>query len=172
MPANQARLSPTAIRLRPVDPTDEAFLRRVHAGTLEREIALAGWEDDGQRTILEMQYTAQRRHYEQVFAGADFLVVEVDSQPVGRFSVDRSGPEWCLIEIALLPQHRNRGIGRVLVGQLQKQAEDARKAVRLSVEKLNTGSLRFFERLGFQITGDEGTHFRLVWSGREVDNTG
>ena len=60
-----------------------------------------------------------------------------DGRAAGRLIVDRSGEDILLIDVALLPEFRNGGIGSALVKQVMAEAAQAQKPLKLHVEKFN-----------------------------------
>jgi hypothetical protein len=58
-----------------------------------------------------MQFAAQQRHYQEHYADASFRVILRDGVPAGRLYVARWPTEIRIVDIALLPQYRNRGSG-------------------------------------------------------------
>ena len=153
----------TDITLRPVGGDDHDFLFQVYAGTREDELALTGWDDEKKHTFLEMQFTAQQTDYSARFPDSDHSIVMVAGDPVGRMWVGRWDDEIRLLDIALLPEHRNHGTGTVLLRRLQEEARHARKPLRHSVYKMNDGALRFYERLGFTVIEDLETYVLMEW---------
>ena len=153
---------PAIITLRPEDPRDEAFLYRLYASARAEEIAAWGWDKAQQEAFLKMQFNGQRQSYGWQYPEAERLIILRDEQPAGRMIVHRSDEELLLVDIALLPEHRNLGIGAMLIGSLLDEASLARKPVRLSVERSNPAK-RLYERLGFALVGDTGTHFHMEW---------
>ena len=67
-----------------------------------------------------------------------------------------------ILDITVLPEYRNGGIGISLVQELLDEAAHARKRVLIYVETYNP-SLRLFERLGFKSIAEEGANFLLEW---------
>jgi ribosomal protein S18 acetylase RimI-like enzyme len=152
----------SSITLRPIAPDDEAFLYRVYAGTRMEELAVTGWDEAQKELFLRMQFNAQHRYYQQTFPGASFQVIAWEDQPAGRLYVDRRADEISIIDIALLPDYRGRGIGSVLLTEVMAEASAARKPVRIYVERFNR-ALRWYERLGFRTIGDTGVYFHMEW---------
>ena len=60
-----------------------------------------------------------------------------------------------MLEIAILPEYRGRGIGRIVMTGLCLDAAMRRKPVRLCVHYLSRAQ-RFYRQLGFQEIGLEG----------------
>src|SRR5579859_7140495 len=99
------------IRLRSIRPDDRDFLYRVYASTRYEELAPLGWDDAMRDSFLTMQFNAQRTFYQEQFPNASFDIILKHEIPVGRLYVDRRPDELHIIDIALLPEYRNQGIG-------------------------------------------------------------
>ncbi|MDX6303486.1 MAG: hypothetical protein QOI77_455, partial [Blastocatellia bacterium] len=80
----------------------------------------------------------------------------------GRLIVERREHEIRLIDLALLPEHRNNSIGGFLIRKLQNEARQEEKPLRLQVIRFNR-AINLFERLGFARTSETGTHFQMEW---------
>jgi GNAT superfamily N-acetyltransferase len=151
-----------AITLRPVEAEDAAFLRAVYASTREPEMALVDWTPEQQRAFLEMQFVAQDRYYHEHLPDVAYQIVLWEGQPAGRLYVGRWRDEIRLVDIALLPAYRNRGIGSALFGALMAEARAAGKPLRIHVERFNPAQ-RLYARLGFVPIADEGVYLFLEW---------
>ena len=151
------------LRLRPVGPDDEPFLYAVYAGTRQEELALVDWDEAQRAAFLRMQFTAQQRSYQVHFPDADYSVILADERPIGRLSIARQPDAIHIIDIALLPDHRNRGIGGALLREALAEAAEAGKPVRLRVARFNR-ALGLYTRLGFRPIADEGVYLLLEWS--------
>jgi predicted GNAT family acetyltransferase len=90
-------------------------------------------------------------------------VIEMDGEAVGRLYVARWPEEIRIIDIALLPQHRNGGIGSSLLADLCREAAAAGKPVTIHVERFNP-ALGLYHRLGFVPIADKGVYLLLQWS--------
>ena len=60
-----------------------------------------------------------------------------------------------IVDLALLPEHRRQGIGTQIVAELLAEAGKAGVPVRAHVERMNTPSLAFWTRLGFEEIGGD-----------------
>ena len=109
-----------------------------------------------------MQFKAQRSSYAMQFPNADYRIIVHDGRAAGRLIVDRSGDDILLIDVALLPEFRNAGMGSALMRQIMAEAAQARKALKLHVEKVNRAR-RLYDRLGFSTIGDNGIYLEMVW---------
>ena len=107
-----------------------------------------------------MQFDAQARYYQEHYADAAFSVILLDAQPVGRFYVARWPEEIRIVDIALLPEYRDAGIGTSLLKALISESEGAGKPLSIHVERFNP-ALRLYERHGFSRVADKGVYFFL-----------
>ncbi|MGH8611495.1 MAG: GNAT family N-acetyltransferase, partial [Gammaproteobacteria bacterium] len=122
---------------RPIGPDDQAFLLEVYASTRREELALTDWDEDKKARFLQMQFTAQHQYYQDYYTETDFLIILLDDLPVGRLYLGRWPSEIRIVDLALLPAHRNAGIGTRILQAILAEATLAGKAVRIHVEKLN-----------------------------------
>jgi ribosomal protein S18 acetylase RimI-like enzyme len=149
------------IALRPVDPSDAAFLRGVYASTRADELAPLGWSRVQIDTFLDMQFEAQRRDYWHNYDTARFCIVTCDDVDAGRLYVERRADELSIIDIALLPSFRGRGIGSKLLAQLLAEADAAGLPLRIHVE-YNNPAQRLYLRLGFAFCGEFVGIYRMM----------
>jgi GNAT superfamily N-acetyltransferase len=147
----------TPLSLRYVEPGDEQFLFQVYASTRLEELAPLGWSADQQLGFLTQQFNAQHHYYREHYADADFQIILLGDQPIGRIYVARWPDEFRLMDIALLPGHRNAGYGTRLIGELLEEAARASKPLRIHVEHFNP-ALRLYQRLGFVTIAVRGIH--------------
>ncbi|MEM9291947.1 MAG: GNAT family N-acetyltransferase [Acidobacteriota bacterium] len=151
------------VSFRPIDDDDLPFLRRLYRSTREEEMALTQWPEEEISRFLEQQFHAQHTFYQQQFQQAVFELILLDGEPAGRLYVDRREEEIRLIDIALAPETRNRGIGGQLLEDLIAEARGRGVPVRIHVER-NNPALRLYRRLGFTDVEDQGVYFLMEWS--------
>ena len=159
-----------AVTRRPIHPDDEEFLYSVYAGTRTDELAVVDWDEARKTAFLKMQFSAQHKHYQEHFPDAAFEIVLLDGNPIGRLYVDRREDEIRLVDIALLPEYRNAGIGTSLLKELMAEAAAAHRPVRIHVERFNR-ALRLYEQLGFTTIAEHGAYFLLEWAPDRQPNT-
>ena len=147
---------------RPPAAADEAFLFRLFCSTREDELALWDAPTEVKAAFLRMQFDAQRAHYGRHFAAADHDIVTVSGEPVGRILVDRTRDEIRVVDLAILTERRNAGIGSRLMRALLDESLATGKPVRVHAFKPSR-AVGFYERMGFLRTGDEGPHWALEW---------
>src|SRR5262249_43580664 len=150
----------------------EAFLFRVYASTRELELAVVPWSDEQKNAFLSMQFQAQSRSYRDQFPKADYQVISRAGADLGRLIVNRTTDyeDIRLIDIALLPEHRNAGIGTALIKDLLDEATRTERPLRLHVETYNP-AYHLYERLGFKKIADEGVYWQMEWRARTAAGT-
>jgi GNAT superfamily N-acetyltransferase len=151
------------VELRPVSESDNEFLLSIYASTREDELAQAEWAEGQKEMFIRWQFDLQRREYSARFPDAAYHVIVVDEQRAGRIWVGADDEQIRLLDIALLPQFQNRGVGTVLLRHLMDEATHAGKALRHMVFVLNNNADRFYERLGFTVIEDLGAYRHMEW---------
>jgi GNAT superfamily N-acetyltransferase len=150
------------VTLRPYAAHDDAFLQNVYASTRADDLARLGWDAAQQQAFVRMQYQAQRRSYLTQFPAAEYRIIQRGAADVGRLIVDRTSEVIWLVDVSLLPEHRNAGLGGRLMRDLQAEAAQAGKPVMLHVENANRAR-RLYERLGFAKTADGEIYIEMAW---------
>jgi ribosomal protein S18 acetylase RimI-like enzyme len=89
-------------------------------------------------------------------------MILAEGQPVGRLYVDRRETEIRILDVTLLPQARERGIGTQILLDLMKEADHRKQACSIYVENFNR-SLGLFQRLGFVKTEESGASWLMEW---------
>ena len=120
---------PSDISLRRVSVQDEPFLWALF-GALRADLALLPLPAAQVELLMCQQYRFQQQGYANQFPLAESWVIEYQSTPVGKIMLDCTATRVHVIDIALVPGCRNRGIGsgvlvaiRGLCGQTCRCAE-------------------------------------------------
>lgn len=151
------------ISLRPVQPADAPFLLEVYASTRATEMALVAWNDEQRHAFVSSQFAAQQDFYSQNYPRADYSIVLSNGRPVGRLYLAKEQDQLRIVDVTVLPEDRNAGIGSFLLKELQEEAIRSGRPLRIYVENFNP-SLRLFERIGFQPIEELGVHLLMQWS--------
>jgi ribosomal protein S18 acetylase RimI-like enzyme len=151
------------LALRPAREDDRDLLLRIYAGTRADELAILPWTDEQKRAFVAQQFHAQRVHYERHYPDARHDIVLADGEPAGRLYVDRRTRETRVVDIALLPEFRNRGIGTRLLRALLDEAASTATTVSIHVE-LFSPARRLYDRLGFEPVSEHGIHLLMEWT--------
>ncbi len=153
------------ISLRTAAPEDRALLRDIYGSTRTAELARTDWGAEQKAAFITQQFEAQDEYYLKVYPDSDYCLILHNDIPAGRLYVERHLIKGTIriIDIALLPDFRNKGIGRVLLQQLQEEAAATGKTLTIHVEQFNQ-AMRLYERLGFQkIKETHGVYYLMEW---------
>lgn len=151
------------ITFRAIDERDLPFLSQVYSSTRREEMQQVGWPAEQIASFLQSQFNAQHAHYQQYYPDASFDLVLLAGEPIGRLYLDvLNDDDIRIIDIALLPQYRGRGIGYTLLRCILDQAANEDKCVSIHVEKFNP-ALQLYHRLGFTEQEDRGVYLFLKW---------
>jgi ribosomal protein S18 acetylase RimI-like enzyme len=164
-------MTPDEVTLRPATPADRSFLFDVYASTRQEELDQVDWPPGGREAFLEQQFNAQDVTYRARYPGGDFLVIEVAGTAAGRLYLGRLPGEIRVVDIALLPAFRGRGIGTRLMRDVMAEGAATASAVTLYVEAFNRAH-GLYTRLGFGMVGEHGVYELLEWRPSSVGLAG
>ena len=151
--------------LRPVAPEDDEFLLAVYMSTRADELAQVEWEPGQKESFVAWQFNLQRQEYDTRYPNARYEVILVNGQPAGRIWIGENDTQIRLLDIGLLEEFQNRGVGTFLLKQLIAEALQKNKLLRHMVFVLNNNAHRFYERLGFVEIEDAGGYKHMEWRG-------
>ncbi|MCA1590670.1 MAG: GNAT family N-acetyltransferase [Acidobacteria bacterium] len=138
---------------------DEKFLQTLYADARASELAVFGWDREREDAFFKMQFEMQARAYAMQFPRAVTLVVELDERRIGRMITEQGSDETKLIDISLLAEFRDRGIGTQILENLKADS----KTVLLQVLKTNVDAKRFYDRQGFETIDVADLHWTMRW---------
>ena len=149
-------------RLRAATCDDLEFQSRLYASTRQEELAAAGFPEAMRESFLISQFEAQTSHYSHYYPSAEWSIIEYEGDEAGRLILDRAPDHLHIMDIALLPGFRGRGIGTALLLEVRAEATAKELPVRLFAF---TGerAMGLYCRLGFEPLKDDGVHTELVW---------
>lgn len=154
------------IKLRASTHDDTAFLLKVYSSTRADEMALVPWNDEQKEGFLRFQFDSQHHFYRERYPDATYDIILEDDEPIGRLYVRREAAEIRIMDITVLPQFRNRGIGTSLIRKVLTEGTATKKPVSIWVEHFNP-SMRLFERLGFSKTEEDGVNCLMEWRAKK-----
>jgi len=128
---------------------------------------LVPWTDEQKAAFLDMQFTAQKTHYEQYYPDCAFMVIEMGQAAIGRLYIDRDDEDIRITDIALLPEFRGRGIGRMLMEEILEEGRATQKRVTIHVEQDNPAR-HLYDRLGFRHVDTNGVYHLMEWSAEQA----
>ena len=153
-------MSPSITR-RAATEQDEGFLFALFRAVRLPEFAHAQLAPAHLDLLMNLQYNGQKTTYGAQYPEGNEIVL-LDGEPIGRIWVYRGSDEHQLVDISLMPELRNRGIGAALVTEAIAGARAASARLTCSIAVTNPGSLRFHQRLGFRITGGDEIYYELA----------
>lgn len=151
------------IALRPERADDAAFLFALFRSHSLVELTALPVDVATREALVRMQFTSQTKTYREQFPDARFDIVERDGIPVGRLIVDDDGAAACIVDFALLPDSRNRGLGTAIMRAVLAGLADPPRIVRCKVLCNNEPSLRMCQRAGFVHIGGDLPFMQLEW---------
>ena len=152
---------PLDIARRPANDSDDDFLFEVFFATRAGSLAAANLSDAQIRQLMELQFQAQRQHYRARHPDAEIVIVEIAGEPVGYLNVESTEERIVLVDIALLPAARGRGIGTRLLSDLLRAAVARGLPVVAHVETSNPAR-RLYRRMGFDEVANDGAYVEIV----------
>jgi len=160
--AMPATLAEQGFALREEVEADLPFLRRLYLSTRWEELAITQWTAEQKTAFLESQFALQRHHYRTYYASTEWGVLQQHGEPAGRLYLYREPKHLNVVDVALLPEWRGRGVGTALMQAVCAAARAEGKTVTIAVEKYNPAQT-LYRRLGFQETSDEGLYWFMEW---------
>jgi ribosomal protein S18 acetylase RimI-like enzyme len=151
------------ITLRPVEAADEEFLVAVYRSTRQAELAHVPWRPEQKAAFVRAQFAAQKQHYAREYPAASHEVICLGDTAVGRVYLARNADALHVLDITILPEHRNRGIGSTVLRRIMEEAQASGKPVTIYAESFNP-SLHLFRKLGFEQVSENGFHYLLRWT--------
>ena len=146
-----AGMPPAKMRFstRPVHRDDYEFLWNLRVESMSANIreAFGVWNEEGARRKFDDSYEADL-----------MTILQVDGVDAGMFKMEERASERFLARIEILPAYQSRGVGSAVIMDLLSSKPP--KPVTLQVFKTNRAR-RLYGRLGFEITGETGTHYQM-----------
>lgn len=154
-----SKKTPESITFRTIEnnKSDLKFLYAVYASTRAEELAPTGWSAEEIDDFLRMQFNLQHEQYIENYPSARFEIILLDNTPVGRLYVNRMEKDIRVMDIALLPNYRQRGIAAKIFTDLIAEADRDGRTLSLHVE-MNNPILAYYTRLGFVVKADVGVY--------------
>jgi ribosomal protein S18 acetylase RimI-like enzyme len=154
------------LRLLAATPEDDAFCIALYASTRAEELEAWGWDGAQQRAFLALQYQAQTQSYQTQYPQRNRSIIYLDQQPIGGIQINHTPTHIHLIDLALLPPYRRRGIGTQILRELCEKAQG--KSVQLQV-LAQSPAMALYQRLGFQTVADTGLYQQMEWQAKLLE---
>jgi ribosomal protein S18 acetylase RimI-like enzyme len=150
------------VAVRPAREEDSALLKAVYGSTREIELAPVPWSAEQKAAFIAQQFRAQTESYRNNYPGAQFLILMVDAADAGRLYLHDRTDEIRIMDIALLPTFRNRGVGSAVLKHILEEGSASNRRVSIHVEVFNS-ALRLYERLGFRAVSSTDVYVLMEW---------
>jgi ribosomal protein S18 acetylase RimI-like enzyme len=157
------------VQLRPATAKDDAFIESLYRSTREDELKLTNWPEQQKKAFIIMQLMAQLADYKKNYPNAVQQLIIFKKQNAGRLYTAEDDAAIHILDIALLPVFRNKGIGTYLLQELIKRSNTYRKMISLQVYKDNP-ALHLYQRLGFVEKGTVGLRYYMEKKPGEAAN--
>ncbi|MCG2585072.1 N-acetyltransferase [Massilia sp. TS11] len=139
---------------------DAAFLAALFAST-RPELALL--PPALSAPLLAQQQSAQGQDWARRFPDAEHRILQAGGVAVGRLWLARQADGWRVVDLAILPDWRRRGLARQAMLDVLRAA--GQQPVRLAVVHENLAAQRLYASLGFREVGRDPVRAELVWTG-------
>ncbi|CAH1218547.1 hypothetical protein PAECIP111893_04442 [Paenibacillus plantiphilus] len=141
---------------------DELFLYELYAETRREELSVLNWQEEQEQAFLRMQFDAQRRSYRFQYSELRQEIVMFEQRRAGQLTTAVTEHAVVLVDVTLLPDCRNQGIGTEIITGLQQHAAALGLNLRLHVLQHNRAK-RLYDRMGFQVTGEQPPYLSMEW---------
>jgi ribosomal protein S18 acetylase RimI-like enzyme len=123
-------------------------------------------KSEAYREVVERQFGPWDEAFQRELFSARWnptisKVVLVDGTAVGLIAVEERDDGLRLDEIQMDGEWRGRGLGDAILRDLLDRAATRNKPLRLQVLKENARAQKFYDRLGFRMTGETEIHYLM-----------
>ncbi len=150
------------IEMRPAEPADQRFMEQLYSSTRGADQRMDGCDARTEALLVALQFRARQAQLRTQYPHGDIAVIFERDRPIGSLYVNYGHEDIRILDISLLPEYRNRGIGLGLLRSLQAQAVRMRVPVRIDL-LVSSQAYRLFHRCGFTPRGANGVHNSLEW---------
>ncbi len=104
----------------------------------------------------------------QIKEGHEYFIIYHDDAPAGYFSYCKKKESLFLSKIYVLLSIRGMGIGKACISIIEQKAIELEcHSISLTVNKNNTGSIKAYEKMGFE---NKGSLFQYIGNGFAMDD--
>lgn len=113
--------------------------------------------------LLRQQFQGQTLSYRAQFPNARFEIIEAENVPVGRLVTQQGADAFLIVDIALMPEWRGKGIGAHILREICDAARARNFPVRLALSPFNVDALRLYSRSGFTVICQDEIQIYMEW---------
>jgi len=114
-------------------------------------------------TLLRQQFQGQTLTYRAQYPDALFEIIEADERPIGRLVTQQGSDAFLVVDVAILPEWRGKGIGAHFLREICDAARARSFPVRLALSPFNVDAMRLYSRLGFSPVGQDEIQIFMEW---------
>lgn len=149
------------VSLCPVEPSHTDFLLKLFNECRPDLELIGGINEKQKEDIIFQQFTLEQEQLIKMYPDVEFNVVMLNEKPVGRIYIHHGETADRILEIGLLAEYRNLGIGRKLITTAIENAIKKNKSVRLQVAWFNQRAYKFYKEIGFRVIENQGVSFEM-----------
>lgn len=142
-------LVPSALALRPAEAADNALLRRSFAESHAAGLEYLGLDEAAHDSLIQLQYRARLAQYSLAFPDSRQHLICRDGEVLGSCWLSDTPERLRILDLAVLVEHRRRGVASEVLVTLCAEAAAAGKPVRLSVWRDNNAAIALYQTFGF-----------------------
>lgn len=148
-----------SIKLLTAKKDDTSFIKELFFQVKSQEFIRFHWDKTLLESLLEIQYNAQQKSYEQQFPDAETFIVFFEKNRVGKLTLDKS-TNYHVVDISIHNDYQNKGIGTQVLNKIIIEAKTYNKAVTLSVTKDNPAH-KLYKKLGFIAVKEDDIYLKM-----------
>jgi Acetyltransferase (GNAT) family. len=162
-----AALLSQGYRLRQETADDIPFLMALYASTRCEELQPIPWSAEQKAAFCAQQFGAQRKYYYEAIPNCRFDVIEHNDTPIGRLYLQHLQDMLRLVDIALVPDQRNHGLGSRFMQAIHDEGRASNRGINLMADKFGR-AVAFYQRLGYAVIADHEVHLEMEWHPHEA----
>lgn len=164
LPPVPLSLKERGVDLRQEIPEDLQFIKSLYIAGRRDELSQVNWPESTKIAFLSQQFALQTHYYKNNYRGAAWGVITKKSSPIGRLYIHTNTEDIRIIDISIMTDFRNQGIGSEIIRSIFSLATAANIGVSIHVDHFNTSARRLYDRLGFTLTGTSSSRHRMDWT--------
>lgn len=122
---------------------------------------VTGFSEIEKNQYLKTQFELEKTQFVTFYPKAEYYMVIKDNKYIGRLYIDYGENDIRILEIGLIEEYRNRGIGRSIIKNIISKASECNKFVSLQVAWFNQKALKLYEELGFFIVENNQVSYEM-----------
>jgi ribosomal protein S18 acetylase RimI-like enzyme len=142
---------------------DSEFFMELFGEIKSSELHLHSWPEQIKNQLITMQFHAYEQCIMAEFPNSvDYLIV-YQSEKAGRLQLNKNKDGIRLINISLLADYRNKGIGAEIINNIVTEANQKGIPVILEVDKINPAQNLYY-RLGFKVIQQDEIKYSMKYT--------